>query len=1562
MSGPLSPASSAHINATNTSSRSATSRAFKDVQDISALRSSSVDHFRNLAQNATNNGSEIILPGVTDNSGDIAGMLGRLRLQKPESAESSTIRSRNWMETQRKSLQAYEYLCHIGEAKEWIQACINEEIPPVIQLEEALRDGVVLAQLTKVFDPKLVRKIFQAPKLQWRHADNINAFFGLLDEADVPELFRFELTDLYNKKNIPKVIYCIHALSWILSSQGLAPEIGDLVGKLEFTNEEIRDTQRGLDAAGVNVPNFRTMAKQLPNFVPSSASEPEELHEPEETEEARIQRSLSDCSSSIITLQAAITGAIVRSNLRAFFDNLADNVGLYIALQNQIRGRLLRSNLIISTKALTANEDAYILIQSAVRGRNTRKVVAPKLLYKEQSNFAVVIQSSARRYLARERLKAIFQILQAEGGTISELTARVRGLLVRRDFDFSHERLGYEMRNIVKLQACVRRHLQNLKASAESKSIMETEDVIAGLQACIRGCLRRRNLDRAMVDLHASTSIRPLGDLQAVVRGQKFRRQFFKDWVTLTSSCDLVTELNARTRGSLLRTTLAHDFLVLAEEEDNLLTIKSNSRRYLVKKRLLNLVLELQGTVDELVLLQSEARGFITRTSMNISYVGMMEASSDIVALQSHARGNLARYTYYHNLRAIDESEGVTVVPLQSLIRGALVRTLHLALLEQLSMHMDDIVEFQALIRGAITRVDLNILYYDLEEEECAIADLQNYVRGFMVRKKFAEQIDYFERNMKAVIKIQSFVRAKQQMDAYKALTTGSSPPLGTVKNFVHLLTDSDLDFEEEVEYEKLRNKAVDDIQKNDQLEQYIDQLDVKIALLVKNKITLDEVIKHQHGGIPKTRTNRSDPLDLKSLNKTSRRRLELYQGIFYVLQTQPTYLCNLLQGLDVMRVTDKEMKAVELAIMSLFGYAQNRREEFFMIKLISQAIGGALANNMFVQSLVKGHCMWTRLFAAYSKRPEGRQFVKELVGGLVESITKEDDLDIESDPLTIYHTSINNEELQTGRRSQRDHNVLVEFAAKDPETRSTFIKNLQRLREYSVLFMKSFKANIENFPYGIRYIGREIFRMLQRMYPQESEERLLSIILNTIYNRYINAAIVAPDMFGLHDMALNQLQKKNLTQVARTISQISSGKVFSEDSVFLQPLNENLVIYIAQMREMTRCLIDVPDLEEYFEMSELDDITSPQRPTLYAKTADIHALHALVHKYGDIMAPDNSDPLRSAITELGAVPSTTSDILNNSNLTELKLDLNPNFVPVTSEKAEINALMVEAKRCLMYIIRVQTGPDLLSILVKPVTEQDEQKYHELLDEDSASKSGTTTYSSGNVLGDLKLLKYRDLKVIALEKIITLEKLGKITRQNKYQDLVNSIANDIRTKRNRRVRRRKELEDAQQTLINLTKKEEYLQTKLKSYNDYIEHSMSTLQARKGKRRLVMPFTKQYFHMRELGRAGHAPKFGSFKYSATKLIEKGVLLDIKGFTDRQCEKVDFTFSSDQVGVFFVEASQGSITLPAGSIELPLEDLLDKQFNNCQTFKLFDNMATFNTNLLLHLLFKKFYRDG
>lgn len=130
------------------------------------------------------------IAGETD-AQDVAGLSGRLRLQKNSSADQSSITSRNWMDKQRHYLQAYEYLCHIGEAKEWIEGCIGRSISRIVDLEEQLRNGVILAELARSFMPKLVPRIFDAPKLQFRHSDNINRFFKFVDAVELPEVQLF---------------------------------------------------------------------------------------------------------------------------------------------------------------------------------------------------------------------------------------------------------------------------------------------------------------------------------------------------------------------------------------------------------------------------------------------------------------------------------------------------------------------------------------------------------------------------------------------------------------------------------------------------------------------------------------------------------------------------------------------------------------------------------------------------------------------------------------------------------------------------------------------------------------------------------------------------------------------------------------------------------------------------------------------------------------------------------------------------------------------------------------------------------------------------------------------------------------------------------------------------------------------------------------------------------------------------------------------------------------------------------------------------------------------------
>jgi len=96
------------------------------------------------------------------------------------------------------------------------------------------------------------------------------------------------------------------------------------------------------------------------------------------------------------------------------------------------------------------------------------------------------------------------------------------------------------------------------------------------------------------------------------------------------------------------------------------------------------------------------------------------------------------------------------------------------------------------------------------------------------------------------------------------------------------------------------------------------------------------------------------------------------------------------------------------------------------------------------------------------------------------------------------------------------------------------------------------------------------------------------------------------------------------------------------------------------------------------------------------------------------------------------------------------------------------------------------------------------------------------------------------------------------------------------------------------------------------------------------KKTVLPFTKQYFHVRDLQRSGRMPRFGSYKYSTTRFVEKGILLSVD--SGRYSEKLHLTISSDDVGVFLMTltSSQYNEDVQTGCEEIKLEDLLQLQY--------------------------------
>ncbi|RMZ81864.1 hypothetical protein DV738_g1998, partial [Chaetothyriales sp. CBS 135597] len=1465
-----------HIRHTSTSPHHSTFKA----PDLQELQKSSTSYLRTLSRFAeTGEGEEY---GLTSPTPAVVGLHNRRQLKRNDSGAGhrrpGAVRdygwgARNWMDKQRQFLQAYEYLCHIGEAKEWIEDVIQKTIPPVVQLEEALRDGVTLAEIVQAFHPDQHLRIFRNPKLQYKHSENINLFFRFADDVGLPDLFRFEFIDLYEKKNIPKVIYCIHALSWLLYRKGMVEfRIGNLVGQLEFEQHELESTQRGLDKAGVSMPSFSGMGQSF-----GAPPEPE----PVETEEERQDRELHENEPVILDLQSQMRGALVRLRLGDMMQTLWDN------------------------------EELLVELQSRIRGDWARQVTDYKL---SMNRFATSLQASARGFLVRTNQQRIQQTWMAREKDITKIQSLIRARKARAQTKQVKTDLRLHTEGIKELQAAIRGALARRDVFDQYEAARETESELPYIQGAVRGMLLRKQLEQDQQLLRAQNQY--IVRLQACIRASLLRKHQAQQKQHLIKFSPQWTALQALIRAHAARTSLEH-----------------------VRK-------SLKSHKGSVTLLQANIRGANAREHFNALRLALLRQSASTVPLQAHIQGFLLRRRQQAQRRRL-EGQVHSIKQFQAACRGALLREDIGQTIGQLEDVKDSIIQAQSVTRAVLERMRIGVLLAELDEHEDSVTELQALIRAGLVRTRFEEKKKFFKENMEKVVKIQSIVRAKIQGKAYKSLTSGKNPPVNTLKSFVHLLNDSDFDFDEEIEFERLRKLVVQQVRQNELADQYLAQLDIKIALLVKNKITLDEVIKHQRhfGGhvgrlLHSSDIGSQDPSDLKALNKTSRKKLEHYQELFFLLQTQPHYLARLFRIIREQTTPEKELEHIKHVVMGMFGYAQKRREEYYLVKLIVRSFKEEIDCSSSLQDYLRTTTFGSKLFGAYIRSPRDRKFLRDVIGPLVkEHFIDNLQLDLESDPLQIYLSIMNNEELRTGRRSGRNPNIPREEAIRDPDTRATFIKHMQDLRDIADQFLLCLEDCLNRMPFGVRFIAQQMHENLVTRYPGEDAGHALQLVGQWLWRTYLQPALLEPEKFGVVDRAMTQEQKKNLGEVAKVLNQVASCRGFGGDNVYLQPLNSYIAESVPRLCDLWQEMISIPPAEEHYDIDEFNDLYAKVKPTLYIKMADIFSVHKLLSSQIGAVCMSPDDALREVLGELGSVQSNES-ALGGVSRSEIMLTLSPKYLNAEDPDAEVKALWTVTKRCVLYIIRIQTGSSLLDILVKTPTPEDEVKWATLISEELRSQRGAYSDATHNhsVL-DITSLSYAELKRIALENVQYLIQIGRLTQANGLQDILNAIAFDIRMKHRRRVQRQRELENVKLTLQRLNEQAAYLEGQLKTYNDYIEQAMLTLQKPNRSKRFVLPFTKQWEHEREMDRTGRSFKFGSYKYSARKLADKGVLVHWKGYNERQWDRIDLTISSEKIGVFLVEGSSGNMMIPGATATVTLDELLQMQFDNRQWMDMF-----------------------
>uniref|UniRef100_A0A8C0QKN3 IQ motif containing GTPase activating protein 3 n=1 Tax=Chelonoidis abingdonii TaxID=106734 RepID=A0A8C0QKN3_CHEAB len=1106
------------------------------------------------------------------------------------------------MDEQRRQNVAYQYLCRLEEAKRWMEACLNEELASPTELEESLRNGVILAKLGHCFAPDVVplKKIYdreqmryEATGLHFRHTDNINHWREAMAHLGLPTIFHPETTDIYDKKNMPRVVYCIHALSLYLFKLGLAPQIQDLYGKVNFTEEEINNMKRELEKYGLQMPAFskiggilaselsvdeaavhaavlaineavergvvaQTMvalhnpSAMLLNLRDNLAAVYQEMLFQVKMEKAGNARNRESPESEDIydrcLTQAEIQGNINKVNVHGALEYVDD------ALERQDPPALCRAlqDPVLALRGVQRENAAWYLDQLST-DREQKALLGYVDLLEQEEVQAGVYAANERGDQEHAMRRAVSRInASIRRGEATETAGELMSpeAQLPEAFPFAaqlyqhelsllqqhHPQLGQEELYIA---------VEMLSAVALIDRALEAGDVYGFWSSLVSPALGLSDIEDANAQRYfdnllklkrqsgkAGVGFLSWNDIQACVNSANLAVQDENDKILAIRLINevLVQDDPEKTLTALLLPSAGFSAVTLpgARRYHDVLTaaLRQKAQVGLLALRRLE---QLAGEGVESLLLGTLALGIaainqaikegkpaqtarvlhnpdVSLRGIVAECAGAYQAQLAALLAAKRQAGNANHHWVRHQLKdgsmyyfSLQSFEGSWEQP-----RDCVLNSTHLSREEiQLTItgvtaahdrerlwesNTGFVMRLQARMRGYLVRQEFVARRHLLQELLPAVIKIQSCWRGYRQRRAYLQRLWYLQKTRDAVIKISLCPLPVHARD----------PPLSIVRHFAHLLEQSQHDFWEESELLKLREEVVKRIRSNQQLESDLNLMDIKIGLLVKNRITLQEVVSHCKKLTRKNKEQLSNLMaidkqkGLKSLSKEKRQKLEAYQHLFYLLQTHPVYLAKLIFQMP----QTKSTKFMESVVFTLYNYASNPREAYLLLQLFKTALQEEIRSKVDqLRDILTGNPTVIRLVVSFYRNARGQNALRQILGSPVQEVLQDKTLSIRTNPVDIYKAWINQLESQSGQKSKFPYDVSPEQALSHPEVQRRLDISIRNLLAVTDKFLSAITSSVDKIPYGMRYVAKVLKTSLAEKFPTAGEEDICKVL-----------------------------------------------------------------------------------------------------------------------------------------------------------------------------------------------------------------------------------------------------------------------------------------------------------------------------------------------------------------------------------------------------------------------------------------------------------------------------------
>jgi len=415
---------------------------------------------------------------------------------------------------------------------------------------------------------------------------------------------------------------------------------------------------------------------------------------------------------------------------------------------------------------------------------------------------------------------------------------------------------------------------------------------------------------------------------------------------------------------------------------------------------------------------------------------------------------------------------------------------------------------------------------------------------------------------------------------------------------------------------------------------------------------------------------------------------------------------------------------------------------------------------------------------------------------------------------------------------------------------------------------------------------------------------------------RFINLAIVTPDAYKVVDRDLNAVVRKNLVVVGKVLQNLFNFRTFGDQSPekYLKPLNAWIEKNKPVVEHYFASLVTVDEPEDYLQVNKYNELTQRTKPVIMVSTQEITNTHKLLLDNLEQLAPEKDDELRTILTDLGdCPPQIDAESVQNR---EIQLTLMARFKVDVDDDDETERLYAETKEMIIPILR--TIPIETTIHRLHLTDVLESGIRY-----AADKKNTD-------------LSERIEKV--LESIAKLEKAGKVSKADRYQQLVSDIGKEVANRNAVREQQKREIMRLRGTLEEMRTHQKYANEQLEQYKEYLKNARDMhLQQAQGKKK-----------KKDSGKKEVKAKY--------KDLEKAGVIRDSEVPKLLRGKTTFVISTEDYSSYEVTAKLAG---QEASLTIELDELLELHYNSTEVYEVTQpQQISLDVNMLIFYINRNF----